>query len=128
MCIIFLLTMERDIYLEAEILQKIIQNDPRIKKLNELEKKMEEDKEVILLAYQKDVATTEYSDILNIYDRENEIAKKYQHKLYLAKKALDEHPLVQQYLKAYKEVRELYSSINEILFSDLSIELCPKEK
>lgn len=128
MCIIFLLTMERDIYLEAENLQKIIQNDPRIKKLNELEKKMEEDKEVILLAYQKDVATTEYSDILNIYDRENEIAKKYQHNLYLAKKALDEHPLVQQYLKAYKEVRELYSSINEILFSDLSIELCPKEK
>ena len=40
----------------------------------------------------------------------------------------DNNPLVREYLEAYKEVRELYDQINEILFSDLSIDLCPKEK
>ena len=31
-----------------------------------------------------------------------------------------------RYLEAYKEVRELYQSINEILFSNFNANLCPK--
>ena len=47
--------------------------------------------------------------------------KKYQHDLFLKKEALDNHPLVKSYLKAYSEVRDLYFQINEILFNDLSL-------
>ena len=127
MCIIFL-SMDNHIYELSLDLKKSLDNDPRIIKLNELEKKMNEDKEVIALAYAKDVASSEYSDILNHYSQDSETAKKYQKKLYAAKKALDEHPLVKEYLKAYVEVRNLYSEINAIVFKDLNPELCPKGK
>ena len=47
--------------------------------------------------------------------------KKYQHDLFLKKEALDNHPLVKEYLKAYSEVRDLYFQVNEILFNDTSL-------
>ena len=120
--------MEKDIYAIANQLKEDLQNDIRVKKLQIIEQEMDNDKNVMSLAYAKDVAASEYSDILNHFNEESEMAKKYQRKLYETKKALDEHPLVQQYLKAYKEVRELYDEINHILFSDLSIDLCPRGK
>ena len=43
--------------------------------------------------------------------------------LFLKKEALDNHPLVRKYLKAYQEVRDLYFEINDILFSNLSLKL-----
>lgn len=120
--------MEKDIYSLAASLKESLKNDPRILKLEKLEKEMDNDKSVMALAYAKDVASSEYSDILNHFAEDSETARKYQKKLYEAKKALDEHPLVKEYLSAYKEVRELYSQINNILFDDLSIDLCPKGK
>lgn len=120
--------MEKDIYAIANQLKEDLQNDERVKKLQAIEQEMNNDKNVMALAYAKDVAASKYSDILNHFSEDSETAKKYQRKLYEIKKALDEHPLVQQYLKAYKEVRELYSEINSILFNDLSINLCPKGK
>ena len=39
--------MEKDIYLKAENLKELLSKDPRIIKLNELEKKMNEDEEVM---------------------------------------------------------------------------------
>ena len=120
--------MKKNIYQLAESLKIELQNDPRIIALNQLEEKMNQDEEVMRLAYQKDLLASEYSDILNHFDRDSEPAIKIQKKLYEAKKALDEHPLVQQYLSAYKEVRELYTQINDILLTDLSPSLCPKGK
>lgn len=120
--------MDNNVYQLSLELKNKLDNDPRVIKLNELEKKMSEDKEVISLAHAKDVASSEYSDILNHYAQDSDTAKKYQKKLYAAKKALDEHPLVKEYLKAYSEVRSLYSEINAILFKDLNPELCPKGK
>ena len=120
--------MEKDIYQLATTLKERLSNDERIKKLEALEEEMNNDKTVMSLAYAKDVASSEYSDILNHFSSDSETAKKYQTKLYEAKKSLDEHPLVREYLKAYKEVRELYSEINAILFNDLSADLCPKGK
>lgn len=120
--------MEKDIYSLAASLKQSLKDDPRVVALEELEKEMNNDKSVMALAYAKDVASSEYSDILNHFSKDSETALKYQKKLYEAKKALDEHPLVRRYLSAYKEVRELYTQINNILFDDLSIDLCPKGK
>ena len=47
--------------------------------------------------------------------------------LHEAKLALDNHPLVKEYLSCYKEVRELYSELNNILFANFNSNLCPKE-
>ena len=120
--------MSEDIYLKAEQLKKEISNDPRVIRLNELEKEMNESEEVMALAYEKDMAAVNYSDILNHFSNESKEAQEALKVLHQAKFDLDNHPLVKQYLKAYKEVRELYGDINEILFSNFSASLCPRDK
>ena len=113
--------MVSNIYLLAGELKDLLDNDERIIRLNKLEKQMNENEEVMALSYQKDLAVSAYSDALNHYANNSEEIKKYQHELFLKKEALDNHPLVKDYLKAYSEVRDLYFQINEILFNDLSL-------
>lgn len=120
--------MEENIYLKAEKLKELLNQDERVIRLNELEKKMNENEEVMALAYQKDVAATNYSDILNHFSDDSKEAKEALKKLHEAKLKLDSHPLVREYLSSYKEVRELYEEINSILFSNYNSNLCPKEK
>ena len=112
-----------DIYSLSYELKDLLTNDPRIIRLNELEKKMNEDEEVMDLAYQKDLAVSSYSDALNHFAKDSEEVKKAQHDLHLKKEALDNHPLVREYLKAYSEVRDLYLNINDILFSNLNLNM-----
>ena len=118
--------MANDIYNLASELKEMLDNDERIIRLNKLEKELNNNEEVMALSYQKDVAVSAYSDALNHYAQDSEELKKIQHDLHLKKEALDNHPLVRDYLKAYSEVRDLYFQVNEILFKDLSLYL--KEK
>lgn len=113
--------MVSNIYLLAGELKDLLDNDERIIRLNKLEKEMNANEEVMALSYQKDLAVSAYSDALNHYGNNSPEIKKYQHELFLKKEALDNHPLVKDYLKAYSEVRDLYFQINEILFNDLSL-------
>lgn len=119
-------SMSEDIYSLAGELKDLLNNDKRILRLNALEKELENNEEVMALAQQKDTAVSLYSDALNHFGKESEELKKYQHELFLKKEALDNHPLVREYMKAYNEVRDLYFNLNEILFSDLGLHL--KEK
>ena len=112
-----------NIYSLSYELKDELLNDERVVLLNKLEKEMATNEEVMALAYQKDLAASNYSDALNHFGEESEEVKKAQHELFLKKEALDNHPLVRQYLKAYQEVRDLYFNLNEILFSDLNLHL-----
>ena len=118
--------MVSNIYLLAGELKDLLDNDERLIRLNKLENELNNNEEVMALSYQKDLAVSSYSDALNHYANNSEEIKKYQHELFLKKEALDNHPLVKEYLKAYSEVRDLYFQINEILFNDSS--LYQKEK
>ena len=113
--------MVSNIYLLAGELKDLLDNDERIIRLNKLENELNNNEEVMALSYQKDLAVSSYSDALNHFANNSEEMKKYQHDLFLKKEALDNHPLVKSYLKAYSEVRDLYFQINEILFNDLSL-------
>lgn len=113
--------MVSNIYLLAGELKDLLDNDERIIRLNKLENELNNNEEVMALSYQKDLAVSAYSDALNHFANNSEEIKKYQHELFLKKEALDNHPLVKEYLKAYSEVRDLYFQINEILFNDLSL-------
>ena len=113
--------MVSNIYLLAGELKDLLDNDERIIRLNKLENELNNNEEVMALSYQKDLAVSSYSDALNHFANNSEEIKKYQHELFLKKEALDNHPLVKSYLKAYSEVRDLYFQINEILFNDLSL-------
>ena len=120
--------MPNDIYTKTSDLKEKLNNDPRVVLLNKLEKEMNENEEVMALAYKKDMACLKYSDALNHFSKDSEEVKEALKELHEAKKNLDNHPLVKEYLKAYVEVRDLYNEINEILFSDFTPNLCPKEK
>ena len=113
--------MVSNIYLLAGELKDLLDNDERIIRLNKLENELNNNEEVMALSYQKDLAVSSYSDALNHFANNSEEMKKYQHELFIKKEALNNHPLVKEYLKAYSEVRDLYFQINEILFNDLSL-------
>ena len=113
--------MVSNIYLLAGELKDLLDNDERIIRLNKLENELNNNEEVMALSYQKDLAVFAYSDALNHFANDSKEIKQYQHELFLKKEALDNHPLVKEYLKAYSEVRDLYFQINEILFNDLSL-------
>ena len=113
--------MVSNIYLLAGELKDLLDNDERIIRLNKLENELNNNEEVMALSYQKDIAVSSYSDALNHFANNSEEMKKYQHDLFLKKEALDNHPLVKEYLNAYSEVRDLYFQVNEILFNDLSL-------
>lgn len=120
--------MDEEIYIKVNLLKEKLKDDPRILRLNECEKKMDEDEEVMALAYKKDVAASKYSDVLNHFSKDSEEAQKALKELHEAKLNLDNHPVVREYLKAYQEVRELYDEINKTLFTSFTIDLCPKVK
>lgn len=115
--------MAKDIYNLAYELKDTLMMDERIKRLNEVEEKMKNDKDVIALAYQKDLAVSSYSDALNHFSEDSKEVKEAHRNLYEKKLALDSHPLVREYLNAYKEVRDLYFQMNDILFKGLNLKL-----
>ena len=123
MKIVYTNGMTKDIYETAYELKDLLSQDERIKRLNELEQKMNNDDEVIALAYQKDVAVSNYSDALNHFSEDSKEVKKAHHEMYLKKLALDSHSLVREYLDAYKEVRDLYIQMNALLFEGLNLKM-----
>ena len=112
--------MAKDIYTLAYELKDLLNNDPRIKDLNEKEEKMKNDKEVLLLVNRKEEAISSYEDSFKTH---SEPSKEKQKLLYQSKLELDSHPLVKSYLDAYAKVRDLYFEMNDILFSNLNLHL-----
>ena len=113
----------KDIYSLSYELKELLANDERVILLDKLEKEMDNNEEVMALAYQKDMALSKYNDALNHFASDSEEVKKAQHELHLKKEALDNHPLVRDYLNAYSKVRDLYFELNDILFSNLNSNL-----
>ena len=99
-----------------EILKESLENDSRVLRLNELDKQINENEEIMKLAYKKDMALLSYEDSLKHFKEDSKEVKDAQKALYEAKLSLDKHPLVIEYNNAYKLVRELYNKINEVLF------------
>ena len=99
-------------------LKEGIEKDPRVLKLEELDKKLSNDEEAMKLSYKKDVALSNYEDALKHFKEDSEEVKNAQKALHKAKYELDSLEIVKEYNKAYKEVRLLYEKINEELFSE----------
>lgn len=105
---------------KVEILKESLAADSRVVRLNSLEEKLNTNEEVMVLSYKKDAALVEFEDALKHFKEDSDEVKLAQKKLYEAKKALDLYPLVQEYNKAYKEVRILCNKINNELFLDFA--------
>ena len=115
--------MVSNIYLLAGELKDLLDNDERIIRLNKLENELNNNEEVMALSYQKDLAVSNYSDTLNHFSESSEEVKMAQRNLHEKKLALDTHPLVREYLDAYKEVRDLYIQMNALLFDGLNLKM-----
>lgn len=116
------------IYELAYQLNQEISSDSRVILLDEIEKKMNDDEEVMALSYKKDVAVDNYEFALNHFGEKSKEVEEAQKKLHEAKLALDSHPVVREYLEAYGKVRDMYFEINELLFSMLNRNLCEIKK
>ena len=100
-------------------LKELMDSDPRFILLAEKEKAMENSEEVMALSYNKDLKETYLSDALKHFPSGSIEVKRAHLELFRASEKLDSHPLVKEYLKAYKEVETLLNEINNILFSDI---------
>ena len=109
-------------------LKEALDNDPRIILLKEKETIMENNDEVMMLSYYYSRAQDVYCDALKYYVEGSEELKEYQRKLFIAKEKLDSHPLVQDYLKAYQEVRLMYENIESTLITPFKSKITCKEK
>ena len=106
-------------YLElAYQLKDLINNDERFIALKEKEKAMESSEEVMALAYNKELKETYLSDTLKHFPHNSPEVKKCHLELYRANERLEEHPLVKEYLNAFKEVEKVLKEINKTLFDD----------
>ena len=108
--------MNEQILNKCQLLKEAIEKDPRILLLNQLEKEIENNEEVMVLSYKKDVALANYEDTIKYFKDDQDKIQNAQKLLAESKYNLDIHPLVKQYNKAYLEVKLMYEEINKQLF------------
>ena len=108
--------MNEQILNKCQLLKEAIEKDPRILLLNQLEKEIENNEEVMVLSYKKDVALANYEDTIKYFKDDQDKIQEAQKLLAESKYNLDIHPLVKQYNKAYLEVKLMYEEINKQLF------------
>ena len=109
--------MEKELEESLLILANALKSDPRVVKLDQLEKRLMVDPAVLELSKHKDAAEQAYSLVLSYANEKSPEALAAQKQLYLAKKVLDENPLVREYNAAYIVVRDLYMALDDILYA-----------
>ncbi len=105
---------------ELYVLKRLIDNDPRVLKLNSADNSLSNNDEACSLAYKKQESEIKYSDALKYFPENSKEVNGAQKELFIAKKHIDELPITREYYAAYKDVRELYNYINETLFAELN--------
>lgn len=116
-----IINMNNSLYEEVYKLRDQMKSDPRFLALKEMDEKLNNDEEVMKLAYQKEMAIVEYEDALNHYGKNSAELKKAQQNLAKCKLNLDNHPLVKEYYLALQKVREMDRKVNEKLFDDFNM-------
>jgi len=116
-----IISMNNSLYEEVYKLRDQMKSDPRFLALKEMDEKLNNNEEVMKLAYQKEMAIVDYEDALNHYGKNSEELKKAQQNLAKCKLNLDNHPLVKEYYLALQKVREMDRKVNEKLFDDFNM-------
>lgn len=109
--------MDEKLMVQAYKLKDALENDERVLALSKAEKLMENDEDVMRLSYRFSLANDNYNEILRHFPLDSDEARKAQKELYEAKKNLDAHPLVSDYLKKYQQVRLMYEQVDKVIFN-----------
>lgn len=107
--------MNDNVWKQVQELKDGLKSDPRILRLYELEKKVNDNQEIKSLFSSLKEKENAFAHA-NHFDKE-EMAKANR-QLHEAKLALDSLPLAKKYNAAYIEVRDLYMVIDDILFGE----------
>ena len=108
--------MEQRTILALDALIKALEEDTRMVALAEAEEALSRDEGFLALSAEKDAKAESFEKMSALYGENSEKGKEALHELYLAKKAMDEHPLALAYELRYKEVRRLLYEVDEIIF------------
>lgn len=109
--------MEKFVVDSLVSLKAAIASDSRVVLLNSLEKKLAEEPALIELSKKLRVCEDDYSYIVSAFPDDKKKIAESQHRLHLAKLALDEEPLAHDYNEAFKEVSYLYMELDDVIFS-----------
>ena len=109
--------MDEKLMVQAYKLKDALENDERVLALSKAEKIMENDEDVMQLSYRFSLANDNYNETLRHFPLDSDEARKAQKELYEAKKNLDAHPLVSDYLKKYQQVRLMYEQVDKLIFN-----------
>lgn len=110
--------MEKELADSLTSLRQALVSDPRLLRLNELEREVNADPTVRELSKKLDDLERQYEDVLAYRKPTDPEAISLQKSLYLAKETLDMNPVVKEYNEAYVVVRDLYMQIDDIIFGD----------
>ncbi len=100
------------------VLLDSIREDERFIAFRLAETAMEEDEEVQALSKTKDEKAVIWEEARRYEGENSPNALIAQKELYLAKKALDEHPKVLQYRKEYAQIARIFEELDRLVLGD----------
>lgn len=119
--------MEKKTKALLDSLLEAIEEDERYIELRLSETRMEEDEDVIRLSSSCKELAESWQEASRYQGENSKAALDAQKKLYEAKLALDNHPLVSDYRKKYAEIASIYRKMNDLIMGDfLEIRRCEK--
>ena len=110
--------MEEKIYFLAKEINEELNKNQDVVLLNKLDKELNDSYEVCTLSNKKDEALEKYISNKDLYGEDDKRTVDSLKALQLAKKELNNHPIVKQYLEVYSRVRDLYLEINHLLLDE----------
>ena len=112
--------MDSRLIIELENLKDDIKNSEEYKEFLIKEKELENNEEVQLLSYKKEMAIVEYEDSLKHFAENSDEVKKAKNKLNQAITLLNSHKIVIEYNKALTKLNILLSEVEREIFGDLN--------
>ena len=112
--------MDSRLIIELENLKDDIKNSEEYKEFLIKEKELENNEEVQLLSYKKEMAIVEYEDSLKHFAENSDEVRKAKNKLNQTITLLNSHKIVIEYNKALTKLNILLSEVEREIFGDLN--------
>ncbi|MBQ9266200.1 MAG: YlbF family regulator [Bacilli bacterium] len=112
--------MDSRLIIELENLKDDIKNSEEYKEFLIKEKELENNEEVQILSYKKEMAIVEYEDSLKHFAENSDEVKTAKNKLNQAISLLNSHKIVIEYNNALTKLNILLSEVEREIFGDLN--------
>jgi cell fate (sporulation/competence/biofilm development) regulator YlbF (YheA/YmcA/DUF963 family) len=101
---------------QAYSFKDILEKDERVLNLLQCDQAINKNQTLIQLVEAYQLAQRNYESVWQNFGDESDLVQQARHHLHQVKTSVDTEPSVQQYLKAYAEVRKIYQHIQEEIF------------